>query len=183
MLDLDIGMNEWLVEPLRWDPARRYDRGKVMSYDMLEKGAKFGRYLDVDGDGVPYRTLPGTHPTRGAYFTRGTTKDEYARYTEEGRPYLDNMQRLLRKFETAKRLVPRPVKREAKEPTKFGAIYFGSTTPAMEEALDALETRGIHLDTLRIRAFRSTMRCSISSPTMSGSSSSSRTAIRRCAAC
>ncbi len=153
MLDLDIGMNEWLVEPLRWDPARRYDRGKVMSYDMLEEGAKFGRYLDVDGDGIPYRTLPGTHPTRGAYFTRGTTKDEYARYTEEGRPYLDNMQRLLRKFETAKRLVPRPVKREAKEPTKFGAIYFGSTTPAMEEALDALETRGIHLDTLRIRAF------------------------------
>jgi 2-oxoglutarate ferredoxin oxidoreductase subunit alpha len=153
MLDLDIGMNEWLVEPLRWDPARKYDRGKVMTYDMLEEGAEFGRYLDVDGDGVPYRTLPGTHPTRGAFFTRGTTKDEWARYTEEGRPYVDNMQRLLRKFETAKRLVPHPVKREAKEPTKFGAIYFGSTTPAMEEALEALEARGIHLDTLRIRAF------------------------------
>jgi 2-oxoglutarate ferredoxin oxidoreductase subunit alpha len=97
--------------------------------------------------------LPGTHPTRGAFFTRGTTKDEWARYTEEGRPYVGNMQRLLRKFETAKRLVPRPLKREAKEPTKFGAIYFGSTTPAMEEALEALEARGIHLDTLRIRAF------------------------------
>ncbi len=153
MLDLDIGMNEWLVEPLTWDPARTYDRGKVMTYDMLEEGAEFGRYLDVDGDGVPYRTLPGTHPTRGAFFTRGTTKDEWARYTEEGRPYVGNMQRLLRKFETAKRLVPRPLKREAKEPTKFGAIYFGSTTPAMEEALEALEARGIHLDTLRIRAF------------------------------
>jgi 2-oxoglutarate ferredoxin oxidoreductase subunit alpha len=153
MLDLDIGMNEWLVEPLRWDPAREYDRGKVMNYEMLEAGAEFGRYLDVDGDGIPFRTLPGTHPTRGAFFTRGTTKDEYARYTEEGRPYVANMQRLLRKFETAKRYAPRPVKREAKEPTKFGAIYFGSTTLAMEEALETLETRGIHLDTLRIRSF------------------------------
>jgi 2-oxoglutarate/2-oxoacid ferredoxin oxidoreductase subunit alpha len=153
MLDLDIGMNDWLVEPLEWDPARRYDRGKVMTYDDLESGREFGRYLDVEGDGVPYRTLPGTHPTRGAFFTRGTTKDEWARYTEEGRPYVENMQRLLRKFETAKRLVPHPVRREAKEPTKFGAIYFGSTTLAMEEALEALEARGIHLDTLRIRAF------------------------------
>ena len=134
MLDLDIGMNEWLVEPLRWDPARRYDRGKVMTYDMLEEGREFGRYLDVDGDGVPYRTLPGTHPTRGAFFTRGTTKDEWARYTEEGRPYVENMQRLLRKFETAKRLVPSAIKREAKEPTKFGAIYFGSTTPAADSS-------------------------------------------------
>ncbi len=115
MMDLDIGMNDWLVPPLEWDPARRYDRGKVMTYEDLEAGKEFGRYLDVDGDGIPYRTLPGTHPTRGAFFTRGTTKDEWARYTEEGRPYVDNMQRLLRKFETAKRLVPRPVKREARE--------------------------------------------------------------------
>ena len=106
---------------------------------MLEAGKEFGRYLDVDGDGIPYRTYPGTHPTRGAFFTRGTTKDGYARYTEEGGPYVDNMQRLLRKFETAKRYVPRPVKREAREPTKFGAIYFGSTSLAMEEALEALE--------------------------------------------
>src|SRR2546423_552877 len=153
MLDLDIGMNEWLIEPLSWDPDRKYDRGKVMNYEMLEAGAEFGRYLDVDSDGIPYRTLPGTHPTRGAFFTRGTTKDEYARYTEEGRPYVANMQRLLRKFETAKRYAPRPVKREAREPTRFGAIYFGSTTLAMEEALETLETRGIHLDTLRIRSF------------------------------
>jgi 2-oxoglutarate ferredoxin oxidoreductase subunit alpha len=153
MLDLDIGMNDWLVPPLKWDPARRYDRGKVMTYDELEAGKEFGRYLDVDGDGIPYRTLPGTHPTRGAFFTRGTTKDEWARYTEEGRPYVDNMQRLLRKFETAKRLVPRPVKREAADATKYGAIYFGSSSLAMEEALEALEARGIHLDTLRLRAF------------------------------
>ena len=153
MLDLDIGMNDWLVPPLKWDPARKYDRGKVMSYEDLEAGKEFGRYLDVDGDGVPFRTLPGTHPTRGAFFTRGTTKDEWARYTEEGRPYVGNMQRLLRKFETAKRLVPRPVKREAREPTRFGAIYFGSSSLAMEEALGALDARGIHLDTLRLRAF------------------------------
>jgi 2-oxoglutarate ferredoxin oxidoreductase subunit alpha len=153
MLDLDIGMNDWLVPPLKWDPARRYDHGKVMTYEELEAGKQFGRYLDVDGDGIPYRTLPGTHPTRGAFFTRGTTKDEWARYTEEGRHYVDNMQRLVRKFETAKRLVPSPIKQEACEPTRFGAIYFGSSSLAMEEALEALEARGIHLDTLRVRAF------------------------------
>src|SRR5438309_3883378 len=153
MLDLDIGMNDWLVPPLQWDPARQYDRGKVKTYEDLEAGEEFGRYLDVDGDGVPYRTLPGTHPTRGAFFTRGTTKDRYAHYSEEGADYVDNMQRLLRKFETAKRLVPRPEKREAREPTRIGAIYFGSSSLAMEEALEALEKLGIHLDTLRLRAF------------------------------
>ena len=153
MLDLDIGMNDWLVPPLHWDPARQYDRGKVKTYDDLEAGEEFGRYLDVDGDGIPYRTLPGTHPTRGAFFTRGTTKDRYAHYSEEGSDYVENMQRLLRKFETAKRLVPRPVRGEAREPTRFGAIYFGSSSLAMEEALEALEARGIHLDTLRLRAF------------------------------
>jgi 2-oxoglutarate/2-oxoacid ferredoxin oxidoreductase subunit alpha len=153
MLDLDIGMNDWLVPPLQWDPARQYDRGKVKTFQDLEAGEEFGRYLDVDGDGIPYRTLPGTHPTRGAFFTRGTTKDRYAHYSEEGSDYVDNMQRLLRKFETAKRLVPRPEKREAREPTRIGAIYFGSSSLAMEEALGALEARGIHLDTLRLRAF------------------------------
>jgi 2-oxoglutarate ferredoxin oxidoreductase subunit alpha len=153
MMDLDIGMNDWLVPPLSWDPARKYDRGKVMTFEDLEAGKEFGRYLDVDGDGIPYRTLPGAHPSRGAYFTRGTTKDRYARYSEEGADYVDNMQRLLRKFETAKSLVPRPLKRDAKEPTKYGAIYFGSSSLAMEEALEALEMRGIHLDTLRLRAF------------------------------
>jgi 2-oxoglutarate ferredoxin oxidoreductase subunit alpha len=153
MLDLDIGMNDWLVEPLQWDPARRYDRGKVMGFEDLEAGKEFGRYLDVDGDGIPYRTLPGAHPTRGAYFARGTTKDRYARYSERGADYVDNMQRLLRKFETAKRLVPRPIQHEAREASRFGAIYFGSTSLPMEEALEALEARGIHLDTLRVRAF------------------------------
>ncbi len=153
MLDLDIGMNDWLVAPLAWNENRRYDRGKVMTAEQLDAGVEFGRYLDVDGDGIPYRTLPGTHPTRGAFFTRGTTKDRYARYSEEGPDYVDNMQRLLRKFDTAKRLVPRPIKRAAREPTRYGAIYFGSTSPAMTEALEALEERGIHLDTLRVRAY------------------------------
>ncbi len=153
MLDLDIGMNESLVPPLTWDDARRMDRGKVMTAEMLEAGKDFGRYLDVDGDGIPYRTLPGTHPKRGAFFTRGTTKDRYARYSEDGTVYVDNMDRLLKKFATAKHLVPAPEWRESAEQAKAGVIYFGSTTPAMEEALDAFTQQGVHLDALRVRGF------------------------------
>ncbi len=153
LMDLDIGMNERLCEPLAWDDARRYDRGKVMTTAELEAGKEFGRYLDVDGDGIAYRTYPGTHPTRGAYFTRGTTKDRFARYSEAGPDYVDNMQRLLRKFETAKELVPKPVLRPARQPARLGVIYFGSTSPAMHEALDALEHGGVQLDALRVRAF------------------------------
>jgi 2-oxoglutarate ferredoxin oxidoreductase subunit alpha len=153
MLDLDIGMNDWLCEPLAWDDSRRIDRGKVMTYDELEAGREFGRYLDVDGDGVPYRTYPGAHPTKGGYFTRGTSRNPYARYSEEGSVYVDNMQRLLRKFETAKGLIPAPERRDAAQPTATGVIYFGSTTPAMHEALEVLEARGLHLDALRVRGF------------------------------
>ena len=107
MMDLDIGMNDWLCEPFTWDDARVYDRGKVMTAEELEAGKTFGRYLDVDGDAIPYRTLPGTHPTKGAYFTRGTSPRPL-RQIQRGRRGLsvDNMQRLLRKFETAKTLVP-----------------------------------------------------------------------------
>ena len=153
MLDLDIGMNDWLCKPLTWDDSKRYDRGKIMTAADLDAGKTFGRYLDVDGDAVPFRTLPGTHPTKGAYFTRGSSHDRYAKYSEEGSVYVDNMQRLLRKFETAKSLVPAPVRRAAKEQTSFGAIYFGSTSVAMEEALAGLEEKGLHLDTLRVRGF------------------------------
>src|SRR3981189_774816 len=97
MLDLDIGMNHRLCRPLKWDDARQYDRGKVMTAEMLdEPGRDFGRYLDVDGDGMPYRTYPGTHPTKGSFFTRGTSRDRYARYSEEGAVYAHNMQRLAR---------------------------------------------------------------------------------------
>ena len=151
--DLDIGMNEWLCEPLRWDDKRRYDRGKVMTAERLEAGAEFGRYLDVDGDGIPWRTWPGTHPTRGAFFTRGTSRDRHARYTEEGEVYVDNVQRLLRKLETAKSLVPAPLRRDAREPTRFGLIHYGSSASAVAEAMTVLDKRGIHLDVMRLRAF------------------------------
>ncbi len=153
MTDLDIGMNTRLCKPLQWDDDHKYDRGKVMSYERLEAGAEFGRYLDVDGDGIAYRTLPGTHPTRGAYFTRGTTKDRYARYSEAGPDYVENMTRLLRKFESAKALVPKPLLVPAPRPARFGAIFYGSTSPAMLEALDALAERGILVNALRVRAF------------------------------
>ncbi|MCX7141099.1 MAG: 2-oxoacid:acceptor oxidoreductase subunit alpha [Proteobacteria bacterium] len=153
MTDLDIGMNTRLCEPLEWDDARAYDRGKVMSAKELEAGRDFGRYLDVDGDGIPYRTYPGTHPARGAYFTRGTTKDRYARYSEAGPDYVDNVQRLLKKFETAKALVPQPLLTAAQRPGRFGVIYFGSTSPAMAEALDSLAAQDIYVNALRVRAF------------------------------
>ena len=153
MLDLDIGMQDWLTAPFAWDDAHRMDRGKVMTAADLDAGRDFGRYLDVDGDGIPYRTYPGTHATRGSYFTRGTTKDRYARYTEEGPAYVDNMQRLLRKFETAKSLVPAPVIRKAAKPTKSAVVWFGSTSAAMAESLAALELDGIHLDQMRVCAF------------------------------
>jgi 2-oxoglutarate/2-oxoacid ferredoxin oxidoreductase subunit alpha len=153
MTDLDIGMNQRLCEPFVWDDGRAYDRGKVMSAEQLEAGKDFGRYKDVDGDGIPWRTLPGTHPSKGAFFTRGTTRDAYARYSERGPDYIYNMERLLRKFGTAAELVPPPVLRKASRPTRFGAIFFGSTSAAMHEALDVLEAEGVHLDALRLCAF------------------------------
>jgi 2-oxoglutarate ferredoxin oxidoreductase subunit alpha len=153
MMDLDIGMNDWLVEPLQWDEARRYDRGKVMTAEELEAGKDFGRYTDVDGDGIPYRTLPATHPDKGAYFTRGSSHDARARYSEEGAVYVDGMQRLLRKFETAKTLVPKPVVRNAATVAKFGVIYYGSTAVAMDEAVAMLDEKGLPLDLMRLRAF------------------------------
>jgi 2-oxoglutarate ferredoxin oxidoreductase subunit alpha len=153
MLDLDIGMNHRLCRPLAWDDSRAHDRGKVMTAAELEAGKEFGRYLDVHGDGIPYRTYPGTHPTKGSFFTRGTSRDRYAKYTEEAGPYVDNMQRLLRKFETAKDLVPRPLIANSEKPTRFGVIYFGSTSPAMDEAIGMLEGRGHHIDRMRVRAF------------------------------
>ncbi|HEX4333023.1 MAG TPA: 2-oxoacid:acceptor oxidoreductase subunit alpha [Usitatibacter sp.] len=153
LLDLDIGMNERLCEPLKWDDAQRYDRGKVLSYADLEAGKRFGRYLDVDADGITWRTYPGTHPKRGSFFTRGTSRDRYARYTEEGSAYVDNMQRLLKKFETAKDFVPKPVHRRAGKGSRFGVIYYGSTAAAMDEALQFLGDEAMHVDALRVRAF------------------------------
>lgn len=153
LLDLDIGMNDWLSKPFTWDDKKSYDRGKVMTAEQLDAGKEFGRYLDVDGDAIPFRTLPGTHPSKGAYFTRGTSRNRYAKYSEEGSDYVDNMQRLLRKLDTAKGLVPQPVIRKAAQPSRYGVIYFGSTSAAMDEAMAQLEAEGTHLDTMRLRAF------------------------------
>src|SRR5947209_7917556 len=146
LLDLDIGMNERLCEPLRWDDAHRYDRGKVLSHDELEAGKRFGRYLDVDADGITWRTYPGVHPKRGSFFTRGTSRDRYARYTEEGSAYVDNMQRLLKKFETAKDYTPKPVVHKAGKGSRFGVIYYGSTSPPMDEALAMLDEESMQVD-------------------------------------
>jgi 2-oxoglutarate/2-oxoacid ferredoxin oxidoreductase subunit alpha len=153
MLDLEIGMNDRLTKPFQWDDSRRMDRGKVMTAEDLNSGKLFGRYLDVDGDGIAYRTLPGTHPSKGAFFTRGTSKDRMARYSEEGHDYQENMERLLKKHHTARTLVPPAIERKADRPTRLGAIYFGSTSPAINEAELLLAEQGIHLDLLRVRGF------------------------------
>ncbi|NPC56433.1 2-oxoacid:acceptor oxidoreductase subunit alpha [Caenimonas soli] len=153
MTDLDIGMNQRLCRPFVWEEGRGYDRGKVMTAEELEAGKDFGRYKDVDGDGIPWRTLPGTHPTKGSYFTRGTTRDAYARYSERGPDYIYNVERLQKKFQTAATLVPQPVLKPAARKTRLGVIYFGSTSPAMQEALDVLGAASIHVDALRLRAF------------------------------
>jgi 2-oxoglutarate ferredoxin oxidoreductase subunit alpha len=153
MTDLDIGMNQRLCKPFVWDDAKEYDRGKVMTAEELEAGKPFGRYRDVDGDGIPWRTLPGTHPSKGAFFTRGTTRNPQAMYSEAGPDYIYNMERLIRKFKTAADLVPQPIFRKAAEETSLGVIYYGSTTPAMREALDVLENNGSHVDAMRLCAF------------------------------
>ena len=153
MLDLDIGMNERLCKPFDWDDSRRYDRGKVMSAEDLDAGKTFGRYLDVDGDGIPYRTIPATHPTKGAFFSRGTTRNAYAKYSETGADYVYNMERLRRKFETAKTLVPAPILTAAAKSTRYGVLYYGSTSPAMAEAFALLAKDGVQVDMMRVRGF------------------------------
>jgi 2-oxoglutarate ferredoxin oxidoreductase subunit alpha len=153
MSDLDIGMNQRLCKPFVWDDAQSYDRGKIMTAEELEAGKPFGRYRDVDGDGIPWRTRPGTHPSKGAFFTRGTSRNPQAMYSEAGPDYIYNMERLLRKFITAATLVPQPVFRPAQQPTRLGVIYYGSTSPAMREALDVLERNEVHVDAMRLCAF------------------------------
>lgn len=153
MSDLDIGMNQRLCAPFAWDDARVHDRGKVMTAAQLDSGREFARYKDVDGDGIPWRTWPGTHPDKGAYFTRGTSRNPQAQYSERGPDYVYNMQRLLQKFDTAKALVPQPVLSQAEVPARHGAIFYGSTSPAMEEAMEQLRDVGVTLDTLRVRAY------------------------------
>lgn len=153
MTDLDLGMNDNMSPPLTWDESRDYKRGKVLDAEALEKLERFGRYLDVDGDGITYRTIPGTHPTKGSFFTRGTSRDEYAAYTEEGPAYVRNMDRLSRKWETAKQYVPGPETYQKEKKSEFGMFFFGTTTWSALEARDMLEDEGITLDAMRVRSF------------------------------
>jgi 2-oxoglutarate ferredoxin oxidoreductase subunit alpha len=158
MSDLDIGMNDWVTEPFAWDDAHAHDRGKVLSENDLEnfkqlRGTDWGRYQDIDGDAIPYRTLPGTHPTKGAFFTRGSSHDENARYTEDGRIHARLLDRIRRKFDTAATLVPKPEITVRDKSGAIGRIYFGATAPAVREALDGLEREGVRINALRLKAF------------------------------
>ena len=153
MSDLEIGMNDHLVDPFEWDDGYQYDRGKILNADQLDDIETFGRYLDADDDGITYRTLPGTHPNKGAFFTRGTSKDRYAVYSESGVDYEDNMRRLLKKFETARSALPNAELREAEKRTTLGVVFYGSTASAMYEALDYLQAEDRYIDALRIRSF------------------------------
>ena len=155
MSDLDLGMNDNMSDPFEWDDARTYDRGKVYTREDLENmQERFGRYLDVDGDGIAYRTYPGTHPTKGAFFTRGTSKDEYAVYTEVGEKYVANMDRLMRKWDSAAMHVPKPVLRKTEKPCTVGAVFYGTSESATIEALHHLNNlHGLSLDSMGIKAF------------------------------
>lgn len=154
LTDLDLGMNDNMSDPLEWDDAREYDRGKVFSAEQLESMSdKFGRYLDVDDDGITYRTYPGTHPTKGSFFTRGTSRDEYAVYTEDGSEYVKNMERLLKKWETAKDYVPVPEIITVEGGSSMGVLHYGTSMDATLEALDYLTEDGVKIDSCRIRAF------------------------------
>ena len=153
LLDLDLGMNDWSSKEFHWNDLKEYDRGKVLSKEDLDEIEEFGRYLDVDGDGVPYRTYPGTHPQKGAYFTRGTSHDEYARYTEDGAKNAEVLSRLTKKFQTASSTVPAPIFNQEASTSSIGVIYFGSTDCSMQEALDNLKDQNIDIDAMRIRSF------------------------------
>ena len=160
MPDLDLGMNDHMCEPFTWDDAREYDRGKVLNADALdaltEEGKRFGRYNDVDDDGICYRTYPGTHPTKGAFFTRGTSRDAYAVYSEDGDVYVENVNRLNKKFNTAKQILPKPKlipSKNSKHKTNLGIIYYGTSDASAREALDILATEGIFMNGLHIKAF------------------------------
>ena len=151
--DLDIGMNDWTCPEFEWDDAKEFDRGKVLSKDDLENMESWGRYLDVDGDGIPFRTLPGTHPEKGAYFARGSSHDEYARYVEDGEVNARNLERILKKFKGAHKFLPKPVFKQDTNASSMGLIYFGSTEAAMQESLDQLSISGFPIDAMRIRSF------------------------------
>ncbi|MCP4386380.1 MAG: 2-oxoacid:acceptor oxidoreductase subunit alpha [Hyphomicrobiales bacterium] len=153
MSDLDIGMNDWVVDALKWDDARRHDRGKVLNAEQLEAVADFGRYRDVDGDGVAWRTIPGTHPDKGAYFARGTSHTDTGLYTEDGVAHAAMLDRINRKFETARSLVPRAAVQTASAKSRLAIINYGSTDPAVREALVLMAREGFGINHMRLRAF------------------------------
>ena len=151
LTDLDIGMNDWMVPKLVWDDSRKPDRGKVLTAEQLEKAKNFYRYLDVDGDGIPYRTLPGTHP-RGAFFTRGSGHNKYGGYTEDAEEYLEVVDRIDRKIQRATKSLPAPIVRQTPG-TKLAILTVGGCHAACIEALDLLAKEGIALDYMRVRSF------------------------------
>jgi len=153
MSDLDLGMNDHLSDEFHWDDSKQYDLGKVLSKEQLDEIQRYGRYLDTDDDGICYRTLPGTHPEKGAFFTRGTSRNEYAGYTEKSDDYVRNMERLTKKFATASQLVPQPEIQQGKKLANIGLVYFGTSSHAISEVQAQLKDHGLAADTLRIRAF------------------------------
>ena len=152
MSDLDLGMNNHMSPPLEWEEGRQYDRGKLLSKEDLDNIEQFGRYLDVDDDGICYRTIPGTHPTKGSFFTRGTSRDEYARYTENGQVYVRVVDRIEKKWETAKEYVPSPEFYQKNNANAIGILFFGTTTYAALESMELLKEKGIEIDAMRIKA-------------------------------
>ncbi|HKZ73302.1 MAG TPA: 2-oxoacid:acceptor oxidoreductase subunit alpha [Steroidobacteraceae bacterium] len=150
--DLDIGMNDWMCRDLEWDDAYRPDRGKILGLDEILKLDKFYRYLDKDDDGIPYRTLPGVHP-KASYFTRGSGHTQFGTYTEDSVEYQIVLDRLVRKFHTAKTLLPKPVVRMHGTKTDVAIVSLGSCDGAVQEAIDVLERMGVVLDYMRVRAF------------------------------
>jgi 2-oxoglutarate ferredoxin oxidoreductase subunit alpha len=153
LTDLDLGMNDHISEPLKWNPDRKYKRGKVLTAEQLDKLDRFGRYLDSDNDGIPYRTIPGTHPSKGSFFTRGSSHDEYAVYSEDSPTYVRIMDRLLKKFETAKSLVPAPHFYQKENSSKNALLFFGTSTQSAEEAMDLFKEQGIEFDAIQLKAF------------------------------
>jgi 2-oxoglutarate ferredoxin oxidoreductase subunit alpha len=149
--DLDIGMNDWMCPDLKWDDSYRPDRGKVLSKEEVLKLEKFYRFIDKDGDGITARTLPGVHP-KAAYFARGSGHTQYGAYTEDSAEYQQVLDRLLKKWATAKKLMPRAVI-DATAGAACGIVSLGSCDGAIREALDALRARGMGVDYMRVRAF------------------------------
>ena len=149
--DLDIGMNDWMVPKLTWDDSYKPDRGKVLTAEQLEKAKTFYRYLDVDGDGITYRTLPGTHP-KGGYFTRGSGHNKFGGYTEDAEEYTEVIDRIDRKIQRATKVLPAPVVRQSPG-AKLAILTVGGCHAACIEALDLLAKEGIALDYMRVRSF------------------------------